>query len=89
MAESGARNVLIANQIVGQANIRRVAQLIGAFPTTRFLVLVDSVAGLDQLIAHGVAHLPFAGAGLACCLRWEPQVAAPACARSRWPRPAI
>ncbi|WIY24767.1 type III PLP-dependent enzyme domain-containing protein [Parasedimentitalea psychrophila] len=57
MAECGAPVVLLANQLVGRSNIRSFAHLMAQFPATRFLMLVDSVAGLDQLVAHGASHI--------------------------------
>jgi D-serine dehydratase len=52
MAACGAANVLIANQVIGRANITRLGELARLYPHTRFLVFVDSIAGADQLAAH-------------------------------------
>jgi D-serine dehydratase len=52
MAACGAPNVLIANQIIGRANIAKLGDLARRYAQTRFLVFVDSIAGADQLLAH-------------------------------------
>lgn len=58
IAECGAPVVLLANQVVGKSNIRGLASLREAFPKTRFLSLVDSISGLEQLIEYGAPLLP-------------------------------
>lgn len=48
MAACGARNVFVANQVVGRANIEKLSALTRHYPTTRFLLLVDFIEGVDQ-----------------------------------------
>jgi len=57
MAACGARNVFIANQVVGRANLQKLAQLVREYPEARFLVLVDSPETIEQLTLHAAAHL--------------------------------
>jgi D-serine dehydratase len=51
-AESGVPRILIANQVVGQANARSLAGIAKAYPSVDLLCLVDSVETVDFL--HGV-----------------------------------
>ena len=48
MAAAGIRDILIANQIVGEAKVRRLIDLVGPADP---IVAVDSVANLDELAA--------------------------------------
>jgi D-serine dehydratase len=57
MAACGAPTVFIVNQLVGRTNIARFADLIAANPDKRFLVLIDSVEGIDLLLQHGSGRL--------------------------------
>lgn len=54
MAACGAANVLIANQVIGRANIAKLGDLARRYTETRFLVFVDSTTGVDQLVGLGV-----------------------------------
>ena len=49
-ARHGVRRILIANQVVGRANIAILADLL-ADPATTLFCLVDSAAGVEQLAA--------------------------------------
>ena len=42
IAASGITNVLLANQVVGSANVKKFVQLLREYPATRFLIFVDS-----------------------------------------------
>jgi D-serine dehydratase len=57
IAESGIRNILIANQIVGRAAVAQLAGLIGAYPECNVCSLVDSEASLNELRLFGAALL--------------------------------
>ena len=48
-AEFGIRRILIANQIVGAANLAIIADLLGHDPEIELFCLVDSVAGVQAL----------------------------------------
>ncbi|WP_105103115.1 amino acid deaminase [Microbulbifer pacificus] len=48
-AEAGATNVLMANQLVGRANMRLASELLTDFPQLAFYCLVDSVENARQL----------------------------------------
>jgi D-serine dehydratase len=48
---SGVRRVFIANQVVGRANIRSLAEMMRAFPSLECWCLADSVAGVRHLAA--------------------------------------
>lgn len=50
-AEWGVPRIVLANQLVGRANIAAVLALLAERPELDFLCLVDSVAGVDQLAA--------------------------------------
>jgi D-serine dehydratase len=47
---AGVRRILMANQLVGQRNIRMILDEISADPTFDFYCLIDSSAGLDHLL---------------------------------------
>src|SRR5262245_65446081 len=48
-AAHGIHRILIANQVVGAANVRTVARLMRAHPALELLAFVDGVAGAGQL----------------------------------------
>jgi D-serine dehydratase len=53
VAGSGAPNVLIANEIVGPANVRQLVRLKQRYPRTAIYQLVDSEATVQYLVRHG------------------------------------
>jgi D-serine dehydratase len=53
VAASGVPNVIIANEIVGRANVAQLAELKRAYPRTAIYSLVDSVEVVEQLVRHG------------------------------------
>ena len=57
VAEAGAPNILIVNEVVGRANIEQLVALRHGHPDKRFYSLVDSEGALEQLATHGVPHL--------------------------------
>ena len=57
--ETGIKRVLIANQVVGRANLRSLAAMMKADPTLDVLCLVDSPEGIEFLTSEWQA----AGAG--------------------------
>src|ERR1700722_5155570 len=48
-AEVGIRRILIANQVVGRANVRSLAAIMKADPALEILCLIDSVEGIEFL----------------------------------------
>lgn len=58
-AEVGIRRILIANQVVGRANVRSLAAMMKADPALELLCLIDSVEGIEFLSSEWQA----AGAG--------------------------
>ena len=54
-ARAGAKNVLLANEIVGRANVEQYAALHDAFADVNFFSLVDSEGSLEQLERYGGA----------------------------------
>jgi len=57
VAKSGAPNILIANEMVGRANVEQLVRLRHAFPEVTVYSLVDTPGALDQLARHGKALL--------------------------------
>ncbi len=53
VAASGVPNVIIANEVLGRANLEQLAALKRAYPRTAIYSLVDSVATVEQLVRHG------------------------------------
>ena len=53
VAASGAPNIIIANEVVGRANIEQLVGIKRAYPTIAMYHLVDSVATVEQLVTHG------------------------------------
>ena len=58
VASSGVENIIIANQVMGPANIANLAAIKTKFPQTNIYSLVDSPETLRQLVEHGAAKLP-------------------------------
>ena len=56
-AACGMPHVLIANQVIGRANVQRLASLIADFPERGFACFADSAAVVEQLVRHGADHL--------------------------------
>ena len=57
MARYDVPRVLIANQVIGRANIELLADLKAAYPNVSFWTFVDSLAAIDQLHQHGADRL--------------------------------
>jgi len=57
VAASGISNILIANEIVGRANVEQLVALRHAWPDAKIYHLVDSVGAMAQLSTHGGALL--------------------------------
>jgi D-serine dehydratase len=57
VAASGVPNVIVANEIVGRANVAQLAGLKRAYPRTAIHSLVDSVEVVEQLVRHGGSAL--------------------------------
>jgi D-serine dehydratase len=53
VAASGVPNVIVANEVVGRANLEQLAGLKRAHSRTAIYSLVDSVATVEQLVRHG------------------------------------
>jgi D-serine dehydratase len=53
VAASGVPNVIVANEIVGRANVAQLAGLKRAYPRTAIYSLVDSREVVEQLVRHG------------------------------------
>lgn len=57
VAASGIENVILANEVVGRANIEQLALLKSAYPATSIFSLVDSPETVDQLVTFGAPRL--------------------------------
>jgi len=57
VAASGVRNILIANEVIGRANVEQFVELRHAFPDTNFYSLVDSPETMHELQRFGAARL--------------------------------
>lgn len=58
-AELGIRKIIMANQLIGAANIAAVLDVLRNYPETEFYCLVDDVAGVSQLAdAVAAAGIP-------------------------------
>ena len=53
VAASGVDNILIANEVVGRANVEQLVALRHAWPKASIYHLVDSIGAMDQLATHG------------------------------------
>lgn len=58
MAKHGVQRILLANQVVGRANVAFLADIQLHHPQTTLVSLVDSTDGLDQLVQHSQGRLP-------------------------------
>ena len=56
-ARTGARNILLANQLAAPANVAHFVGLMNAFPQTKFMALVDSAEGAALLAKWAKPHL--------------------------------
>ena len=56
-ARTGAKNVLLANQLAAPANVAHFVGLMKAFPQTKFMCLVDSTDGAQLLAKWAKPHL--------------------------------
>jgi D-serine dehydratase len=54
----GIRRLLLANQLVGRADIARVIELMGAHPELELHFLIDTAAGLERIDAVAQAEAP-------------------------------
>lgn len=57
VAAAGVPNIIIANEVVGRANIEQLAALKRAHPRTAIYHLVDSPAVVEALVRHGALAL--------------------------------
>lgn len=57
VAASGVKNIIIANQVMGPANVANLVAIKKAFPETRIFSLVDSVETLGHLVEYGAPKL--------------------------------
>lgn len=57
VAASGAPNVILANEVVGRANVEQLALLKRNHPQAAFYSLVDSPETVAALVSHGASHL--------------------------------
>jgi D-serine dehydratase len=57
VAQSGVENVLIANEIVGRANVEQLVKLRHAHPGKSFMTLVDSLGAMEELVRYGAPRL--------------------------------
>lgn len=55
-ARFGVPRVMIANEVVGEANARELCRILRAYPDLEVSVWVDSVAGVDQLATAAAEH---------------------------------
>jgi D-serine dehydratase len=56
-AATGVKNIIIANEVVGPANVKQYAALKHQYPDVAFYSVVDSKETVDQLVRFGKAHL--------------------------------
>lgn len=56
-ARTGAKNILLANQLAAPANVAHFVGLMSAFPQTKFMALVDSADGAALLAKWAKPHL--------------------------------
>lgn len=56
-AASGVTRIVIANEVVGRANIQQLAGLKRAHPEAEFFSLVDSLDAVAQLVRFGQSHM--------------------------------
>ncbi len=57
VAAAGVPNIIIANEVVGRANLAQLAGLKRVYPGTAIYSLVDSVEVVKQLVRHGRSAL--------------------------------
>jgi D-serine dehydratase len=57
VAASDVPHVIVANEIVGPANVAQLAALKRAYPRTAIYTLVDSPETVEELVTHGRGHL--------------------------------
>jgi D-serine deaminase-like pyridoxal phosphate-dependent protein len=57
VAAAGVPNMVLANEVVGRANIEQLAALKRAYPRTAIYHLVDSPAVVEALVRHGAPAL--------------------------------
>lgn len=53
VAAAGVPSIIIANEVMGRANLAQLAGLKRAYPRTAIYSLVDSVEVVDELVRHG------------------------------------
>lgn len=53
VAATGIKNIFIANEVIGRANIEQLVALRHAYPGTAIYSLVDSAGTMDELRRHG------------------------------------
>jgi D-serine dehydratase len=58
MAASGVPNIIIANEVMGRANVEQLAGLKRRYPRIPMYSLVDSPETVDELVRHGRSALP-------------------------------
>lgn len=56
-ARTGAKNILLANQLAAPANVAHFVGLMNAFPQAKFMALVDSAEGAEILAKWAKPHL--------------------------------
>lgn len=57
VAEAGVEKIIIANEVVGKANVRQLLALKRAFPDVFIVSLVDSLETIEELRRHGACEL--------------------------------
>jgi D-serine dehydratase len=57
VAAAGVPNIILANEVLGRANIEQLAALKRAYPRTAIYHLVDSPAVVEALVRHGAPAL--------------------------------
>ncbi len=56
-ARTGAKNILLANQLAAPANVAHFVGLMNAFPQAKFMAMVDSAEGAEILAKWAKPHL--------------------------------
>jgi hypothetical protein len=74
----GLRRLILANQLVGREDIAQARELVATVADLELYVLVDSLAGVALLEAHGAPAMRTRRS--TCCSRWEGRAGAPVAA---------
>ncbi|MBL8671556.1 MAG: alanine racemase [Alphaproteobacteria bacterium] len=57
VAATGIKNIFIANELIGKANIEQLVELRRTYPDAKIYSLVDSAGAMEQFTRYGAKHL--------------------------------